>query len=1082
MLIYLLQGKTNCFMKKLAALVCMLLTVWFSVSAQTSGKFIKGHVSGENNEPLVGASVMIAGSKKGVQTDKNGDFTLPIPNNENKYNLVISYVGYTSQTIEAKATGMVNVKLSRTNDVGNEVVVIGYQSVKRKDLLASVSSVGAKDLKDIPINSAAEALAGRLAGVQITSSEGSPDANITIRVRGGGSITQDNSPLYIVDGVQVENALATLAPQDIQSIDVLKDAAATAIYGARGANGVVIITTKGGRQGKLRMSYNGFVGLEKLAKELPVMSPWEFIRWNYERSRNNTTDSATFAKTYGTTWDTLSVYKSIPPVDWQKLVLGRNGMLQTNNVSVNGGNSKTTFNLSYTNNTDITTVLNSKYYRNIINLRVDQRIGKKIKVGGTLRYLNQNVYGAGTSSPNGSTYNRLRNTVKYRPFLSPNITSPDVIDPSLVDNSTGNGLFLVNPIALSNAEYRKKTTDGFNFSGYASYQITKNLTFRTTFGYDYNHYINRQYSDSISPLSIIQGGAKPVVELDTINRTSINNSNVFTYSLKNLKGKHDIDFLLGQETYQVRTESEYNLFKSIPTFTPINKAFTDLSLGTSFTGYPKQIITNYTSLSFFGRINYAYLQKYLFSVNMRADASSKFAPDMRWGYFPAASAAWRVKKEKFMKTVKFINDMKLRVGYGAVGNNRIADYLYLDAFNNNVNYYGINNQTIYAYTSASLVNPYLKWETTINRNLGLDLSLFNDRIQFTVDYYSNSTKNLLLNVPVASTYGYSTQLQNVGKTTNKGVEFQISSLVVQKKNFTWNANFNLSFNQNRVVALAKGQTSFLQSAGWGVSGQPADYIIQVGSPVGAMYGFVTDGFYKVSDFDYNPTTQTYTLKQGVVSDASIIGNPQPGSLKLKDLNGDGVVDLDHDRKILGTSQPKFFGGLNQQFSYKNFDMSIFVNFVYGNSVYNANKIEFSNGYVPNSNLLAIMDNRFTNIDANGNTVKDPTQLAALNANAKIWSPLISSGAFYLHSWAIEDGSFLRINNITLGYTLAPKALRKLKINRLRFYTTLNNVAILTGYSGYDPEVSVSQNLTTPGLDYSAFPKSKTYIFGVNVIF
>jgi hypothetical protein len=248
---------------------------------------------------------------------------------------------------------------------------------------------------------------------------------------------------------------------------------------------------------------------------------------------------------------------------------------------------------------------------------------------------------------------------------------------------------------------------------------------------------------------------------------------------------------------------------------------------------------------------------------------------------------------------------------------------------------------------------------------------------------------------------------------------------VQKKNFTWNANFNLSFNQNRVVDLAKGQTSFLRSAGWGVSGQPADYIIQVGAHVGAMYGFVTDGFYKVSDFNYNPTTQTYTLKQGVVSDASIIGTPYPGSLKLKDLNGDGVVDLDYDKKILGTSQPKFFGGLNQQFSYINFDMSIFVNFVYGNSVYNANKIEFSNGYVPNSNLLAIMDNRFTNIDANGNTVKDPTQLAALNANAKIWSPLISSGAFYLHSWAIEDGSFLRINNITLGYTLAPKALRKL---------------------------------------------------------
>ncbi|NIM35290.1 MAG: SusC/RagA family TonB-linked outer membrane protein [Hydrotalea flava] len=597
-------------MKKIGTLVCILLSVCFTAFSQISTRQIKGKVVGEDNEPLAGASVVIAGSKKGVQTDNNGNFTLSVLNDGDKNSLLISYVGYATKTVDVHAAGNISVHLTRTNDAGNEVVVIGYQTVKRKDLLASVSSVGAKDLKDIPINSAAEALAGRLAGVQITSSEGSPDANITIRVRGGGSITQDNSPLYIVDGVQIENALASLAPQDIQSIDVLKDAAATAIYGARGANGVVIITTKGGRQGKLRMSYNGFIGLEKLAKELPVMSPWEFIRWNYERSRSNSTDSATFAKTYGTTWDTLSVYKSIAPVDWQKLVLGRNGMMQSNNVSVNGGNSKTTFNLSYTNNTDKTVVLNSNYYRNLINLRVDQRIGKKIRMSATFRYLNQNVYGAGTSSPNGSTYNRLRNTVKYRPFLSPNITTPDVIDPSLVDNSTGNGLFLVNPIALSNAEYRKKSTDGLNISGYVSYQITKNLTFRSTFGYDYNHYINRQYSDSISPVSIIQGGAKPVVELDTSNRTSINNSNVFTYSLKNLGGKHDIDVLLGQETYQVRTESTYDLFKNIPTFTPIDKAFNDLSLGTSFTGYPKQIITKYTSLSFFERINYVYEQKY----------------------------------------------------------------------------------------------------------------------------------------------------------------------------------------------------------------------------------------------------------------------------------------------------------------------------------------------------------------------------------------------------------------------------------------------------------------------------------------
>ena len=359
--------------------------------------------------------------------------------------------------------------------------------------------------------------------------------------------------------------------------------------------------------------------------------------------------------------------------------------------------------------------------------------------------------------------------------------------------------------------------------------------------------------------------------------------------------------------------------------------------------------------------------------------------------------------------------------------------------------------------------------------------------------YNNSSKNLLLNVPIASTYGYSTQLQNVGKTSNKGVEIQLNATVMRKKEFSWTANFNIAFNKNTVEQLGLNQQSFFPAASWGVSGQPTDYIVKIGSPVGSMWGLVNDGFYKVSDFDYNPVSQVYTLKAGVVNNSGIIGTVQPGSVKFKDLNGDGVVDLDKDRQIIGNPTPKFTGGINQQFTYKHWDMSVFLNFSYGNDVYNANKIEMTNGYTANANLLATMEGRWKVVTATGQTAQwvnssnqvvgiAPDQLAALNANATIWQPIKSAGAFYPSSWAIEDGSFLRINNITVGYSLPVKSIAGLKMSKLRFYFTTNNLAVFTKYTGYDPEVSVRSSPLTQGLDYSAYPKSRSFIFGVNASF
>lgn len=1079
-------------LKKPAAGIFLLLACLFCNPLFAQEREVRGQVTSlEGGQPLSGITVTIKGTSKAVATDAQGNFRITASNNAI---LVFTSVGYISYETSVGNKTEVNAILTPDIKTGEDVVVIGYQSIKRKNLLASVSSIGAKDLKDIPINSAAEALNGRLAGVTATTAEGSPDAEIRIRVRGGMSITGDNSPLYIIDGVQMENALSVISPQDIQSIDVLKDASATAIYGARGANGVIVITTKSGRPGKTKVSYNFFVGSKSLPKTLDVLDPYDYVFYQSERSRGSGTDSTNFVTNFGA-HNAISQYRNVQPVNWQDEVFGRTGTLQTHNITASGGTKKITYNLGYTYNGDRAIVLNSSYRRNIVNLKSEYKVTKFLRAAISTRYTNQTVYGAGVSDTKGSSYNRLRNAVKYRPFLS-NGQDIDDADP-IADPNVGNGLNLVNPLRLASSEYRSKGIEAINFMGTVTVDITKNISFKSTFGYDRHKLIDRQFSDSLTPYSIIQGGAKPIVGLDTTTRVNYTNSNVVTWSVQDYKGKHDIDVLVGQETYDLRIESRSSLFRNYPTFTTAQTAFVKTNMGIPFVGYPKLGKTRYTNLSFFSRINYSLLDRYLFSFNIRADGASKFAPGKQWGYFPAGSFAWRVSNEKFMENVKFINDLKFRVGFGKVGNNRINDYLFLTSFKNDGTYfYGINNSPVIAYYSGALVNEDLKWESTVNRNFGVDISMLNSRLDLSVDYYDNTSDDLLLKVPVASTYGYSTQLQNIGKTSNKGIEVQLTGAIVRKKDFSWTASLNVSTNRNKILAVGKNQDFFYPDGpAWGVSGQPIDYIQKIGEPVGSMYGWVTDGFYTVDDFDYNPATRVYTLKANTVTDSSVIGTVQPGSIKFKDLNGDGRVDI-NDRQIIGDPTPDFTGGLNQQITYRNWDLSVFVNFSVGNDVYNANKIEFTNGYANNANMLSLMADRWRVVTPNGQTAQwvvgsgsaavvygiPKEELRALNADAKIWMPLRGTGAFYPHSWAIEDGSFLRINNITLGYTVPARAVRALKMEKIRLYVTANNVALITGYSGYDPEVSVRSNPLTPGLDYSAYPKSRSFIFGLNATF
>ena len=1090
-------------MKRTPIIVFLALTIHFGVYAQTT---VHGRVIDDSTGTgLPDATVVLKGTARGTTSGGDGIFTLSIPADGKKHSISVSHTGYETftQEVDPAAAGF-TVHLKRVASSLEDVVVIGYQTVKRKDVMASVSSISNKDVKDIPINSAEEALAGRLAGVQVTGSEGSPNAQVQIRVRGGGSITQNNAPLYVVDGVQLDNALQFLALQDIESIDVLKDAAATSIYGARGSNGVVIITTKGGHNtgGKTTVSYTGYAGVAKLEKELAVQDPYDFMYYQFERTQQ--TGDTTGITFYGPdTWQTVQNYKNVKAYDWQKEVMGRNAFLDNHNVNVSGGTEKTQYYLSATDQDAQGVMQLSDYHRKLLYFRFDQQAAQNLKIGVNVRFNNTLVDGAGTSNPGSSSLNFLRNVIRYQPFLSPGQTS-NSYDQTYTDATNANSLNLVNPVLLNKAQFRHNNQTALDISAFAEYRFTRWLSFRSTFGYDYNTLTAQLFDDTLTNDAKINGGGLPIASIASTLATVIDNSNVLTYSNAAGTGrfheKNRVTLIVGQEVY--KTDTSYSLIQTnyFPVGTTPQEALANMNLGTALNSSspePKPVtrVVPTRMLSYFSRLTYAYNDKYLAAVSIRADGSSNFSSSNTWGYFPAASAAWRISQENFMSKVNWVTDLKLRGAYGMAGNNRIAPFQYLTTFVTTSQYALAQNLTT-AYASSVLSNPGLRWEATTSRDIGLDGTLFNNRLNFSVDVYKNTTNHLLVAAPVPTTSGYTSQQQNVGSTENKGIELQLAGQVMHRGAFTWTANFNISFNKNTILSLGQNETYYYANSGWAGSSNLPDYIVKKGQPVGAMYGYVSDGFYQLSDFTYNNTTRVYTLKAGEPNNGSVTAStPMPGTMKYRSISGDSVINANTDQRIIGNAQPKFFGGLNQTFTWKGFDCSIFVNFVYGNKVYNDNKLEFSSGYTPGATLLGIMKNRWHTVDQNGNAYEQvvggqvvgasPDSLAALNKGAKLWIPLVgsSSTTFAPNSWAVEDGSFLRINNITIGYLLPPSVIHKLHVARLRVFATVNNPAVITHYTGYDPEVNVrNTSPVTPGVDYSAYPRSRTYYGGINVTF
>jgi TonB-linked SusC/RagA family outer membrane protein len=1060
-------------------LLILIIATVFSVSLMAQDRQIKGRVLDETGAPLRGVNVGIRGTGTGTQTDPAGNFVITAAGTGN-VTLVFSYTGYKSFTLVTDGKSTPEITLEREITVQEEVVVVGYTTAKRKDLTGSISSLPGKQLKDVPFSSAAEAIQGRLAGVQVTASEGAPGAEIIVRVRGGGSITQDNSPLYIVDGVQVEKALDVIAPQDIASIDVLKDASTTAIYGARAANGVVIITTKSGRPGKTQVGYNLGFGFRELPKFMDVMDPYQFVLWQYERSRSSVADSTSFAQTYGTTWDTLSNYKNVPFINWQDEVFGRNANFQNHNLFVNGGNQATTFNLSLTANKEQGIQIESGFNRYIANFKIEHKLSDKFKIGMTTRYLDQVVNGAGTTNSGTRTTNRLRHSINYRPFELPRPGfGADDFDEAYYLASAG----ATNPVILTQAEYRKQNTRAIYFTGYVNYNITKNIVFRSTFGYD-NANIRSDLFYSKITATARNFASLPVASVGQQFNNTLSNTNTLQYSVNNYKGHHDFSVLVGEEAVDLRSKQNSFETRFFPADISAKKALANMGLGSAPTGSAQPLPTSFEQppsriFSLFGRISYSYDDKYLATFNLRSDRSSKFSSDNGSLVFPSGSLAWRFSKEKFFENVHWISDGKLRYGYGAVGNNRIDNLLYLQLYGV-TGQYAFNHSILPGFAPTALANPDLRWEKNTTSNFGLDLSLFKNRVQFTVDVYKNTANDLLLSVAIPPTTGYTSQLQNIGATSNRGVEFQVNATPLQKKDFSWTSNLNISFNKNRVENLG-GVNSLTRNSGWQGSDGVNDYLVQVGQPAGLMYGFITDGFYDIDEFNYNAATGVYTIKTGIPFNG-VYGTPQPGMLKWKDLNGDGTITADGDRTVIGNANPDFTGGWINQFTYKNFDLSLFVNFVVGNDIYNANKIEWTDGAFANLNMLDIMKDRFTYINGSGQRVTDPVELGKLNANAKIWTP-VRVQRWWLHSWAIEDGSYLRFNNLTFGYTIPKRILDKTKIESLRLYATVNNLATITNYTGYDPDVTARRSdPLTPGVDFAAYPRSRTWLLGLNITF
>lgn len=1061
----------------------MFILVFVSMSAYAQSLTVTGKVIDSEGYEVIGGSVTIKGAAGvGTVTDVNGNYSLKV-NDASKDVLVFSYVGMTSQEVKVDGRSVIDVTLKADAVMLEEVVAIGYATVKRKDLTGSVASVNSKELSKVPTSDITQALAGRMAGVQVMQSEGAPGASISIRVRGGISITQSNEPLYIIDGFPSEDGMSTLDPAEIETIDILKDASATAIYGARGANGVVVITTKsGGKEGKATVTFDSYVGFKKVAKKLDVLSTREFALLDYERryysaftAKNSTQEDldkavANFEALYGKYADIDANYANRAGIDWQDQTLGRTALTQNYRVGVSGGTDKLNYNLAYSYYDEEGAMVYSGNKKHNISFNMNHKLNDRLSITARISYDQMKIYGMGTSE-GGDRFNKMQHILQYRPMVGINGTDDLLLgdeDPLLVDD-TGN--VMQNPLLSAAEETKDREYRTFQANGGFTLKLIKGLSFRNTTGMRYQ---TRRNDTFYGDKSITAKRSSINGSIQNIENSSFQTSNVLNY---NWAGKgHDITAMLGQE-YVNRWNRSFSAAAA-------NFPNDDIGLGDLSLGLPTAVSSseNYDDklLSFFARFNYGFKDKYLFTASFRADGSSKFGKNNKWGYFPAFSAAWRLGEEEFIKDLNIFSDLKVRLGYGMAGNNRIDSYVSLPMLTSVT--YPNGDSTQPGYVSKQIPNPNLKWEANKTFNFGLDFGFFNQRLTISPEFYINRSSNLLLNAKLPTSSGYDSMVINAGETENKGIDLTINSTNIMTKDFTWNTAVTLSHNKNSVKKLT-GEDVQLWEASFGYNQNT--HIIGVNQPLGQMYGYVTDGLYQVSDFDYDEATKTYTLKDGVPYSGKKT-DVKPGMWKFKNVDGSEDNKItENDKTVIGNAYPKFYGGINNTFTYKDFDLSIFLTYSFGNDVFNATKLTNTKTALQNKNVLDIANssNRWVVVNKKGELITDPQEMADINKGKTVAAVYDNEiGDTYIHSWAVEDGSYLKLSNITLGYTFPRKMLSKIGISKLRLYATGSNLLTWTKYTGFDPEVSTMGSGLTPGVDFGAYPKSRSFVFGINLAF
>ena len=1021
---------------------------------------VRGTVTAEDGESIPGANVTVKNTSIGTVTNLDGNYKINIP--DGNQTLVVSFIGYVSQEIPINGRSEIDIVLEPDVQALEEVVVIGYGTVQKSDLTGSVGRVEMEDLIKAPVPSFTDALAGRVAGVRVSGTDGQPGAEMNIVIRGAGSLTQSTSPLFVIDGFPVEDFdPATLNPEDIESMTILKDASSTAVYGSRAANGVILIQTKRGMVGKPVVTLNSSYGIQQNPKEMELMSPYEFVKYQSELNPTSFNTPAYFENDR-----TLEYYRNVEGIDWQDQVI-QTGTVNIHNLSIRGGTEQTKYAISGSVYDQKGVIVNTGLNRYTGRIALDQTLSERLDVGLTGNYSGVTTFGqvlnqgAGSSSP--SSYVLFR-TWAYRP-ITPD--GSDLLNQLVDDNAINNSDFRVNPFIDLENQHQYNITNLLEANGYVQYKIFDELIFKSTAGIRHeNIRWDRFYNSRTS-----QGSPYNPSNVNGINgmvryfeNRGFSNENTLNFNTT-IKEDHTITGLglFAINRYE-QTRNGYS-GRQLPNE---NLGMQGLEEGIPYDPVASAGVN--TMVSYATRWDYNYKSKYIVTGTFRADGSSKFVD--HWGYFPGAALAWNMDREPFFsEALPFVSTSKIRASYGTIGNNRVGDFDTYPRLNQTLNGYSFNNQTPTGAVYISAVgNPSLRWEKVTSRDIGYELGLFGDRVTMELDFYRKITDDLLLNAELPPTTGFSSAVKNIGKLRNDGVELTINSVNFASSSpqgFYWDSQFNISFNKNQVMELTRGQQSLQSIATFESQFNSPLYMSEIGKPAGMMIGYIWEGNYQFEDFD-NPAPGVYILKSSVPTNGALRNTIQPGDIKYRDLNEDGVVNV-NDKTIIGRGQPIHIGGFANNMAYKGFNLHFFFQWSYGNDIYNANRLSLEG----NSNGRANM-NQFASY-ANRWSPENPT-----NENYRTRG----QGPIGVHSSrVVEDGSFLRLKTVSLSYALPQQQLQLLGIfNHLSFNLTSQNLFTWTNYSGLDPEVSTRNPVLTPGFDFSAYPQARTLVFGIKAEF